>query len=281
MTTIMDGKILRDKILNDLEKKVDKLYEKPCLAVIIVGDDPASKVYVETKKKTALRMGFGSIVFEMPKKVSEEELLMQIKKLNKNSNISAILVQLPLPKHIDTNKVIEAIDPKKDVDCFHPYNAGKISTNSDPYIFPCTPKGIINLVEEYKIPVAGKNVVVVGRSNTVGKPLAQMFLNLDATVTVCHSKTKNLGEVTKTADILVCAVGKEKLIIKDMVKKGAAVFDVGMNRVDGKLCGDVDFEAVKEIASYITPVPGGVGPMTIASLMLNTYDLYMLQKSEG
>lgn len=282
MTTIIDGKALKNKILEELKLKVALLEEKPCLAVIIVGEDPASKIYVNSKKKTALEVGFNSVVLELPSGVSETELLKKIEELNNNPNINAILVQLPLPEHINSKKIIESIDTKKDVDCFHPYNAGKIATNSDPYIFPCTPKGIISLIEEYKIPIESQNVVIIGRSNIVGKPLAQMFTNLNATVTLCHSKTKNLKAITKTADILVSAVGKAKLITKEMVKEGAAIFDVGMNRIETsqgkKLTGDVDFENVKDCVSYITPVPGGVGPMTICSLMVNTYDLFNLQK---
>lgn len=284
MAIIIDGKALRNKILAELKEKTVNLDKKPNLSVIIAGEDSASRIYVNNKRKTAIEAGFDSCVYELPSTISEEELLNKIVELNNDKTVNAILVQLPLPSHIDSKKIIEAIDPKKDVDCFHPYNVGKISTNSAPdssNVLPCTPKGIIALLKEYKIEIEGQNVVIVGRSNIVGKPLAQMFINLDATVTVCHSKTKNLAEITKTADILVSAVGKSNLITIDMVKTGAVVFDVGMNRVDtengSKLCGDVDFEAVKEIASFITPVPGGVGPMTIASLMQNTFELYNLQ----
>lgn len=283
MAVIIDGKALKNKILDRLKKQTAELSVKPSLVVIIVGNDSASRIYVNNKKKTALEMGFESKIIELPADVSENSLLEKIEQLNKDKKVNAILVQLPLPEHIETKKVIEAIDPKKDVDCFHPYNVGRVSTNAHPYIFPCTPMGIISLINEYKIPVAGQNVVIIGRSNIVGRPLAQMFTNLDATVTLCHSKTKNLPEITRNADILVSAAGQAGLIKKDMIKEGAVVFDVGMNRVetpDGKkLTGDVDFEEVKEKASFITPVPGGVGPMTICSLMVNTYDLFRLQNN--
>lgn len=278
MSTLIDGKLVSEKILSNLADEVVFLAKKPCLAVIIVGDDQASQIYVNLKKKKALSLGFDSKVIELPKNVSQDELLENIDALNSDENVNAILVQMPLPEHIDSNVVIERILPNKDVDCFHPYNVGKISTNNNPKIFPCTPKGIIRLLEFYNIDISGKNAVVVGRSNIVGRPMAQMLINENATVTVCHSRTKNLVEITKTADILISAVGKPNMITKDMVKNGAVVIDVGMNRLDnGKLVGDVDFENVKEVASYITPVPGGVGPMTICSLMVNTFDLYKQQ----
>lgn len=278
MTNIIDGKTVAANIAEELSQEIKNLERKPCLAVIIVGDDPASKIYVNNKKKKAVSLGLESVVIQLPEIVSEDELLEQIKKLNADVSINAILVQLPLPAHINSTKVINTISPQKDVDCFHPCNVGKISSNESTDLFPCTPRGIIRLLDEYKIPLEGANIVVVGRSNIVGRPLSQMFINRNATVTVCHSKTKNLGEITKTADILVSAVGKEKIITANMVKSGAVVIDVGINRnVDGKLAGDVDFENVKEIASFITPVPGGVGPMTIISLMQNTVLLYKKQ----
>lgn len=274
MANIIDGKLVAKSVLEDLAKKVEVSAKKTGLAVIIVGEDPASKIYVNLKRKKALELGFESLVVEMPESTTQEELLNKIDELNVDENINAILVQMPLPKHIDSKVVIERINPKKDVDCFHPYNVGKIASNSDPYVFPCTPKGIMKLLEYYNVEIAGKNAVVVGRSNIVGRPMSQMLLTADATVTVCHSCTKNLAEITKTADILICAVGKSKLIKKDMVKEGAVVIDVGMNRDEnGKLCGDVDFDGVGEVASFITPVPGGVGPMTICSLMVNAYEL--------
>lgn len=283
MAKLIEGKIIAKKILEDLSKEISSLnsLKKPSLAVIIVGEDPASKIYVNLKKKKAQELGINSTVIEMPESTTEEELLDKIDTLNNDANINAILVQLPLPKHIDTNKVIEKISPIKDVDCFHPYNTGKIAEGNKPYVFPCTPKGILRLLKEYGIKLEGKNAVVTGRSNIVGKPLALMLLNENATVTVCHSKTKNLKEITKTADILISAAGVPNLITKEMVKEGAVVIDVGMNRTeDGKLTGDADFSGVAEKASFITPVPGGVGPMTICSLMQNTFDLYKLQNGK-
>ena len=254
------------------------LNKKPSLAVIIVGDDPASKIYVNLKKKKAQELGITSQVIEMNASVTEQELLDKIDELNNDKEVNAILVQLPLPAHINTQKVIEKISPIKDVDCFHPYNMGKIAAGLKPYVYPCTPKGIIRLLEYYDIDIASKNAVVVGRSNIVGRPVGQMLLNSNATVTFCHSKTKDLAKITKTADILICAAGRLNLITRDMVKEGAVVIDVGMNRKeDGKLAGDVDFFNVETVASYITPVPGGVGPMTICSLMQNTFDLYKIQ----
>ncbi|HIU86146.1 TPA: bifunctional 5,10-methylene-tetrahydrofolate dehydrogenase/5,10-methylene-tetrahydrofolate cyclohydrolase [Candidatus Spyradomonas excrementavium] len=278
MAEIIDGKALRNRILEGLKAEVKNLDKKPFLAVIIVGNDPASKIYVSNKKKTALELGFQSVVIEMPENTPEKVLLEKIEELNKNKEVNAILVQLPLPAHISTERVIETVSPQKDVDCFHPFNTGKIAQNARPFVYPCTPKGIIRLLEEYKIPVAGKNAVVIGRSNIVGRPVAAMLTNLDATVTICHSKTQNLSEITKNADILISAAGSRGLVTADMVKDGAAVFDVGMNRDEnGKLAGDVDFEAVKEKASFITPVPGGVGPMTICTLMTNTFELFRRQ----
>ena len=282
MAVIIDGKTLRDKILDELRAKTSLLNAKPSLSVIIVGDDPASKIYVNTKKKKALEIGFRSEIIEFDKDVAESVLLDKINQLNSDKDVNAILVQLPLPAHIDTKKVIETIDPIKDVDCFHPYNAGKIFTNSDTALYPCTPKGIIRLLEEYNVDVQGKNVVIVGRSNIVGRPLAAMLTNLNATVTLCHSKTDNISYYTKNADIVISAAGCAGLIKADMLKEGVIVVDVGMNRIEtseeNKLVGDVDFEDVEKIASLITPVPGGVGPMTICSLMVNTYNLYKLQQ---
>lgn len=278
MAKIIDGKLVAKEILDNLSDELLFLGQAPTLAVIIVGEDPASKIYVNLKKKKALELGFNSIVVEMPKNITQEKLLSKIDELNNNTCVNAILVQLPLPEHIDTKAVIEKIDPKKDVDCFHPYNVGKIASNSDPYVYPCTPKGIIRLLEYYDIEIAGKNAVVIGRSNIVGRPMTQMLLNANATVTICHSKTKNLSEITKNADILISAVGKTKFIKKEMIKQDAVIIDVGMNKDENsKLCGDVDFCDVETKASFITPVPGGVGPMTICSLMINTYDLYKVQ----
>lgn len=273
MVKILDGKKIASEIKEELKKEVLDLQKKnvyPSLAVVIVGEDSASKVYVKNKKKACEEIGIKSQVFELPKEIKEKELLDLIQKLNDNKEVCGILVQLPLPSHIDKDKIILAIDPKKDVDCFHPENIGKVFLNS-PNFLPCTPAGILEILKRYNIEVSGKNVMIVGRSNIVGKPLALMMINSGATVTVCNSKTKNLQEICLSADILISATGKAGLIGKDMVKQGAVVVDVGMNRTDeGKLVGDVEFEEVSEIASLITPVPGGVGPMTIAMLMKNT-----------
>lgn len=278
MAKLIEGKVVAQKILENLSDEILFLNKKPSLAVIIVGDDPASKIYVNLKKKKAQELGITSQVIEMNASVTEQELLDKIDELNNDKEVNAILVQLPLPAHINTQKVIEKISPIKDVDCFHPYNMGKIAAGLKPYVYPCTPKGIIRLLEYYDIDIASKNAVVVGRSNIVGRPVGQMLLNSNATVTFCHSKTKDLAKITKTADILICAAGRLNLITRDMVKEGAVVIDVGMNRKkDGKLAGDVDFSGVEDIASFITPVPGGVGPMTICSLMQNTFDLYKIQ----
>lgn len=238
--------------------------------MVIVGNDPASRVYVNNKKKACAEVGIYSEEYALPEETTEKQLLELIDELNKNDKINGILVQLPLPKHLDEKTVLYAIDPKKDVDAFHPVNVGRIMIGDFDFV-PCTPAGVMELIAESSIDVAGKNCVVIGRSNIVGKPQAMLLLHKNGTVTVCHSKTKDLPEITKKADILVAAVGRAKFVTKDMVKPGAVVIDVGMNRDEnGKLCGDVDFEKVSEIAGAITPVPGGVGPMTIAMLMKNT-----------
>ena len=243
---------------------------QPGLAVIIVGNDPASRVYVNNKKKACAEVGIYSEEYALPEETMQQELLDLVEKLNKDDRISGILVQLPLPKHIDEKTVLYAIDPKKDVDAFHPVNVGRIMIGDFDFV-PCTPAGVMELIKESGIEVSGKNCVVIGRSNIVGKPQAMLLLHQNGTVTVCHSKTQNLSEITKKADILVAAVGKAKMVTADMVKPGAVVIDVGMNRDEnGKLCGDVKFDEVSEIAGAITPVPGGVGPMTIAMLMRNT-----------
>lgn len=273
MAIILDGKKLRDKIFESLKAELDKMPEKPTLAVILVGENPASQIYVRNKKKTAEKLGINSLSIEYPADISEKELLSKIQELNNDKNITAILVQLPLPEHINKNKIIDAILPQKDVDGLTPYNLGKLFSGEEPYVYPCTPKGILLLLDEYNIELDGKNVVVVGRSNLVGKPVAQMLLKRNATVTMCHSHTKNLSEITKTADIVVSAVGKN-VIGEKMLKSNCVVIDVGIFRDEnGKLSGDVDFENVSKISAYISPVPGGVGPMTIASLMLNTVEL--------
>lgn len=238
--------------------------------MVIVGDNPASRVYVNNKKKACEYVGFESYEYALPEETTEEELLNLVEKLNNDEKVNGILVQLPLPEHINEEAVINKISPLKDVDAFHPQNVGKIMTGDYDFL-PCTPAGVMELIKESGIDVCGKECVVLGRSNIVGKPQAMLLLHSNGTVTICHSRTQNLKEVTKRADILVAAIGKEKFVTADMVKEGAVVIDVGINRMaDGKLCGDVDFEAVKEVAGAITPVPGGVGPMTIAMLMKNT-----------
>lgn len=273
MAIILDGKMLRDKIFESLKAKLDKMQQKPTLAVILVGENPASQIYVRNKKKTAEKLGINSLAIEYPSDISEEELLNKIKELNSDEKVTAILVQLPLPAHINKNRIIDAILPQKDVDGLTPYNLGKLFSGEEPYVYPCTPKGILLLLDEYNIKLEGKNIVVVGRSNLVGKPVAQMLLKRNATVTMCHSHTQNLSEITKTADIIVSAVGK-KVIGEKMLKSDCVVIDVGIFRDEnGKISGDVDFENVSKTAAYISPVPGGVGPMTIASLMLNTVEL--------
>lgn len=274
MTTILDGKKLRDKIIENLKAKVDTFEEKPTLVVILVGENPASKIYVNNKKKMAEKIGIHSEVINYPTNITEAELLDKIEELNNNKKVTAILVQLPLPKHISKDNVMNKIIPSKDVDGFTPYNFGKLFSGETPTVYPCTPKGILLLLDEYNIEIEGKHVVIVGRSNIVGKPLSQMMLNKNATVTICHSHTKNLSQITKTADILVSAVGKN-IIEGEMLKTDCVIVDVGIFKDEnGKTRGDVDFESASKIASFISPVPGGVGPMTIASLMLNTVELF-------
>jgi len=274
MTTILDGKKLRDKIIENLKAKVDTFDEKPTLVVILVGENPASKIYVNNKKKMAEKIGIHSEVINYPANITEAELLDKIEELNNNKKVTAILVQLPLPKHISKDNVMNKIIPSKDVDGFTPYNFGKLFSGETPTVYPCTPKGILLLLDEYNIEIEGKHVVIVGRSNIVGKPLSQMMLNKNATVTICHSHTKNLTQITKTADILVSAVGKN-IIEGEMLKTDCVIVDVGIFKDEnGKTRGDVDFESASKIASFISPVPGGVGPMTIASLMLNTVELF-------
>lgn len=274
MTTILDGKKLRDKIIENLKAKVDTFDEKPTLVVILVGENPASKIYVNNKKKMAEKIGIHSEVINYPANITEAKLLDKIEELNNNKKVTAILVQLPLPKHISKDNVMNKIIPSKDVDGFTPYNFGKLFSGETPTVYPCTPKGILLLLDEYNIEIEGKHVVIVGRSNIVGKPLSQMMLNKNATVTICHSHTKNLSQITKTADILVSAVGKN-IIEGEMLKTDCVIVDVGIFKDEnGKTRGDVDFESASKIASFISPVPGGVGPMTIASLMLNTVELF-------
>lgn len=270
MTIILDGKKLRDKIFEGLKSKLDKMPIKPTLAVILAGDDPSSRIYVNNKKKCAEKLGINSIVIEYPAEVTEQELIEKIQELNEDNNITAILVQLPLPKHIDKSNVINTISPKKDVDGLTTYNAGKLFTGEKPYVYPCTPKGILLLLDEYNIEIEGKHAVVIGRSNLVGKPIAQMLLQRNATVTMCHSHTKNLSDIIKTADIVVSAVGKNVVGEKNIIKSDCVIVDVGIFRDEsGKVRGDVENVS----PAYISPVPGGAGPMTIASLMLNTVEL--------
>lgn len=277
MATILDGKKLSIKILDELAQKIAKLDKKPSLAVVLVGENPASQTYVKLKEEAAKKIGIKSVVEKYPENIDEKTLLEKIEELNSDPQIDAILVQLPLPKHINSKNIIQAISPKKDADGIVPENIGRISIGAEPWAYPCTPKGILLLLDEYKIEVEGKHVVVIGRSNIVGKPVAQMLLNRNATVTVCHSYTQNLSDITKTADILISAVGVKNMIKKDMVKNNSVIVDVGVtkNSVDGKTCGDVDLDVV-EVSSFITPCVGGVGPMTIASLMLNTFELSKL-----
>lgn len=275
MSIIIDGKAVSKKILDEIKLETENLQNKPCLAVIIAGNDTASKIYVNNKQKTAGYLGFESIVKELPEDISQNSLIEEVEKLNRDENVHAILVQLPLPAHIDSSKIIESIRPDKDVDCFHPYNTAKIALNMETTLFPCTPAGIMLLLKEYGISTEGKHAVIIGRSNIVGRPLSWLLLNNSATVTVCHSKTENLADFTKNADILISAAGKPEFVKKEMVKEGAVVIDVGITRdTDGKIKGDIDFERVKDKASYITPVPGGVGPMTICCLMKNTLELF-------
>jgi methylenetetrahydrofolate dehydrogenase (NADP+)/methenyltetrahydrofolate cyclohydrolase len=270
---ILSGRDIASEIRLGLKNDVEKLKGngvQPGLAVIIVGDDPASRIYVNNKKKACDEIGIRSFEYALPAETSEEEIIELIKTLNCDKNIHGILVQLPLPPHINDEKVLLTIDPDKDVDAFHPVNVGKIMIGNYRFL-PCTPAGVIEMIHRTGIDLKGSECVVVGRSNIVGKPMAMLLLHEHATVTVCHSRTKDLKTVCKRADVLVVAVGKPKLIKADFIKPGAVVIDVGTNRMEnGKLCGDVDFEEAKGVASYITPVPGGVGPMTIAMLMKNT-----------
>ena len=274
---------MSSEVKANVKKLTDELKEThgitPGLAVVIVGDDPASRVYVNNKKKACEAVGFISEEYALPAETTQEELLSLVDTLNNKESINGILVQLPLPKHLDDKAVIEAISPLKDVDAFHAVNVGKIMLGEYDFL-PCTPAGVMEMLHSYEIPVEGRECVVIGRSNIVGKPMGMLLLHENGTVTICHSRTKNLAEVCKRADILVAAVGIPKFVKADMVKDGAVVIDVGMDRDEnGKLCGDVDFENVKDKCSYITPVPGGVGPMTIATLMKNTLKACKLQNN--
>jgi methylenetetrahydrofolate dehydrogenase (NADP+)/methenyltetrahydrofolate cyclohydrolase len=270
---IIDGKKVSSQIIEHIASEVKSLKLKteksPGLAVILVGDDPASAVYVRNKNKTCTNIGFQSFENILPSDTSELKLLNLIDELNNNEHINGILVQLPLPKHISSHKILEAIKPEKDVDGFHLQNVGRLVTGNPSFI-PCTPAGIIQLLDYYSVDLEGKNAVVLGRSNIVGKPVAFLLLEKNATVTICHSRTKDLSKITRQADVLIAAIGKPNFVTADMVKDGSVIIDVGINRVEGKLVGDVDYQVVSQKVSLITPVPGGVGPMTIAMLMANT-----------
>ena len=270
MVTILDGKAVSEKRLELLKEAISDSGLYPRLATVIVGNDPASQMYVRMKHRACERVGIGSVGIEVPGDATTEKVLEAVSRLNRDPDINGILVQLPLPKQVDTEKVIAAVSMEKDVDGFHPASLGLLMSGR-PRFAPCTPKGIMTLLTEYHIPVAGARAVVAGRSIDVGRPMAALLTNADATVTVCHSRTRDLAGELRQADILVSAVGKAHFITPEMVKPGAVVIDVGINQLNGKLVGDVDFEAVKDVASAITPVPGGVGPMTIATLMENTF----------
>lgn len=283
MSRLIDGKVISAAVKERVKNEVAQLNGKGItvgLAVIIVGEDPASKIYVANKKKACEALGIISEEYALPESTTEEELLGLIDTLNAKKSINGILCQLPLPRHLDEKRIINAISPEKDVDAFHPVNVGRIMIGDYDFV-PCTPAGIMEMLAYENIETEGKSCVVIGRSNIVGKPMAMLLLHKNGTVTICHSRTKNLKEICLGADILVAAVGKAKFVTADMVKEGAVVIDVGMNRADGKLCGDVDFEAVKDKASAITPVPGGVGPMTIAMLMQNTLTAAKRQNGIG
>lgn len=284
MAVILDGKELSKKIKENLKDEVDYLKEKgiyPKLAVIMVGNDSSSKIYVKNKSKACEKVGIEFEEFLLDESSTEHELLSLIERLNQDEKINGILLQSPVPKHIDINKAFRTISPEKDVDGFNPINVGNLVIGEDCFI-SCTPYGVMKLLEEYNIEIEGKNAVVLGRSNIVGKPMAQCLLSKNATVTICHSRTQNIKDIVKNADIVVSAIGKNNFVTEDMVKQGAVVIDVGINRLDnGKIVGDVDFENVKEKASYITPVPGGVGPMTIAMLLTNLVKATKLKNKEN
>ena len=274
MAELIDGKLVSAKIREKIAVEVADFKREfnitPGLAVIIVGENPASLVYVKNKHKACVEAGMNSIEVKMPESTTEDELLAKISELNSDANVHGILVQLPLPKHIDETRVLNSISPEKDVDAFHPVNVGKIMIGNY-NLLPCTPAGVMDLLDYYGVELSGKRAVVIGRSNIVGKPMALLLLERNATVSVCHSRTKDISEYTRAADVIVVAVGRPNFLKADMIKPGAVVIDVGINRLDnGKLCGDVDFAEVKEVASLITPVPGGVGPMTITTLLKNT-----------
>jgi methylenetetrahydrofolate dehydrogenase (NADP+)/methenyltetrahydrofolate cyclohydrolase len=280
---LLDGKCLSNQIKEEIATEISALYEKDSshkigLAVILVGDNLASQIYVKNKITACLHVGIKSFQYNLKESTTDDELLTLIDELNDDDNVNGILVQLPLPPHIEEEKILAKIDPLKDVDGFTPYQVGLLTIGQKSFV-PCTPKGIITLLERNKIEIAGRHAVIVGRSNVVGKPLMQLLLQKDATVTICHSKTKNLSDITKSADILIVAVGKPCFIKADMLNQGVILVDVGINRVDGRLVGDADFENVKDKCAYITPVPGGVGPMTITMLLQNTVEAYYARKN--
>lgn len=277
---IIDGKELKEKKLKELKDKMTNLGEPLGLAVVQIGNDEASKVYIRQKETTAIKLGFNYFHKYLREDVTQEEVLREIESLNNNEFIDGILVQMPLPAHLDESTIQNSIDPSKDVDGLTFVNSGKLVQNV-PGLVPCTPKGIVDMLDEYNIGIEGANVVVIGRSILVGKPIATLLSNRNATVVLTHSKTKDLSSITRNADIIIAAVGKANFVTEDMVKDGAVVIDVGINRVDGKLCGDVDFDNVKDKCSYITPVPGGVGPMTVCELMHNVYEAHILRKKAG
>ena len=279
MNKILDGKKLSLILQEDLKEKINKLSNSPNLTVVMVGEDKASKIYVKNKEKIAKKMGIDTNTIYLNSETTTDELLSIIERLNKDKSVNGILVQLPLPKHIDENLVLEKISPLKDVDGFHPKNLGKLMINNASMI-PCTPLGIIKLLDFYNIDLEGKNVVILGRSNIVGKPMLHLLLQKNATVTITHSYTKNLKDITKKADILIVAIGKSNFITKEYIIDNAIIVDVGINRVDNKIMGDVDFNSVKDKVSFITPVPGGVGPLTITMLMYQTYIAYLNQNKE-
>lgn len=281
--TIIDGKKVSLQVREEVKAEVGSLISEggppPGLAVILAGEDTASKIYVRNKGRACEEAGIVSIQHNLPQSVTQEALISLVKELNGRDDVNGILVQLPLPDQIDSNAVLETVSPEKDVDGFHPFNMGKLVAN-DAYLLPCTPAGIMEMLDRYQIPVKGQNAVILGRSNIVGKPMALLLMHSHATITVCHTRTRDLPGITRDADILVAAIGRARMVTADMVKEGVVVFDVGMNRMDGKLCGDVDFEAVSQKASHITPVPGGVGPMTIAMLLKNTLAAYKNQRGK-
>lgn len=277
---LLDGKVVKAKLLEDLKEKIDKLDTKLGLTVIQVGEDPASSVYVRQKSKMAESLGFNFNHIKLDENINEDELLNIIEELNNDNSVDGILLQMPIPNHLNAKRMQNAILPSKDVDGLTDINMGRLSHNVDSLV-PCTPMGIIDLLKYYNIDISGKNVVIVGRSDLVGKPLASLMINNDATVTLCHSKTRNIKDYTRSADILVLAVGRANFIKKDDVKDGAIIIDVGINRMeDGSLCGDVLFDDVKKKASYITPVPGGVGQMTVAELGYNTYKAHFIRMED-